>query len=464
MDKLIETPWFVKVIALSLAALLFISVNFETNNESILNTPSEKDTELVENVPVEVYYDRDNLVVTGVPKTVDVKLQGPKNILIPAATQQDFQVYIDLSDPEIELGTQEATIKIRDLNEKISYTISPDTVEVSVQEKITKTFAVEPEYDRTLLAEGYIAEEPKVTPGHVKITGAKDIVEKIAYVKAVINIKADASETVYKDVQVQALDRDLNKLPVAIEPGVVEVKVPIKSPTKRMKIEPVASGEPKTGIEISSITAEPSEITLFGKKSVLDAIDAFQIPVDVSKVEKNVVYTLPVDLPEGIKGASVEEVKVNISVTKSKEEDNKKEEEDQADNNGNPEEGTNSDNNDDNNDNNSDREDEQRPPIEETNATRTFSNIPIQYSGLGEEYELAFVSPSQGVTNVSVTGKQSELNSLKASDMQVVMQVDGLQEGEHTISLKLNHPANIEGKTAVSSARVSITKKATENN
>ncbi|MEH6942973.1 CdaR family protein [Bacillus sp. JJ722] len=438
MDKLVETPWFMRVVALSLAALLYISVNIDSR-ESILNTPSEKDTQVVENVPVEVYYDRDNLVVTGVPKTVDVKLNGPKNIMIPAAKKRDFKVYVDLSDPEIALGNKKVSFKIKDLNENIDYTIEPGSVEVSIQEKITKEFTVEPEYNRSLLEEGYIAEEPKVNPGKVKITGAKDVIEQIAYVKAIINIRAGANDTIYREVQVQALDRELNKLDVSINPNVVEVEVPIKSPTKTIKIKPVATGEPKKGIEIDSISADPKEITLFGKKSVLDAIDTLQIPVDVSKVEKNTVYTVPIDLPDGIKGSSIQEIKVRVSVTTKEGEDTSEE--------NNEEQKT---------------EEEQPPTGEEANASKTFSNIPIQYGDLGDEYELAFISPSGGNTSVSVTGKQSDLDSLKASDIQVSVQVQGLQEGEHTVSLKVETPANIEAKISVSTARISITKNNTE--
>ncbi|WP_042352682.1 CdaR family protein [Bacillus massiliigorillae] len=438
MDKLIETPWFMKVIALSLAALLFISVNFDSKKINSYNTPSDKDTQVVENVPVEVYYDRDNLVVTGVPKTVDVKLNGPKNIMIPAATLRDFKVYVDLSDPEIKLGTKRVSLKIKDLNEKISYTIEPATVEVSVQEKLTKEFTVEPEYDRTLLAEGYIAEEPKVKPGKVKITGAKDVIEKIAYVKAIINIKAGANDTIYREVRVQALDRDLNKLDVSINPNVVEVEVPIKSPTKTMKIEPVASGNTKKGIEIESITTEPKEITLFGKKSVLDAMNAFQIPVDISKIEKNTVYNVAIELPDGIKASSVQEVKVKVSVTSKKGE-------------GDTDETT-----------GDKKPEEEQPNGEEANASKTFSNIPIHYGNLGDEFDLAFISPSGGSTSVSVTGKQSDLNSLKASDIQVSIQVDDLQEGEHTVPIKIETPANIDGKASDSTVKISITKKTAE--
>ncbi|MDQ7862315.1 CdaR family protein [Peribacillus frigoritolerans] len=44
----------------------------------VYRLPLKISTETIENVPVEVYYDRENLVVSGVPETVDVTLKGAK--------------------------------------------------------------------------------------------------------------------------------------------------------------------------------------------------------------------------------------------------------------------------------------------------------------------------------------------------------------------------------------------------
>lgn len=438
MDKWIETPWFVKVISLSLAALLFISVNFSPDSESLgLKTTSKKGTETVESVPVEVYYDQENLVVSGVPKKVNVTLQGPKNIVIPAKQSRDFKVYADLSDPEIELGKQRVELKIRgDLSDKIVYTIDPAFADVNIQEKITKEFKVSPEFDRKLLEDGYFAEEPSVKPEKVKITGGKDEIEKIAYVKAVINIDEGVNDTFQMNAPVQVLDSNLNKLDVQIAPKTVKVEVPIKSPGKTVNIQPVESGKPKDGYEIVSMSAEPDNITLYGKKSILDTINELQVPVDVSSLEKNAVFTVAVDLPEGVRTSSVKEVTVRVKVVKT---DTAVEEP--------PKE----------------PEEEPEPSEEEqTEVSKTFSDIRIRQVGLQEGYELNFISPSQGVTDILVYGKQNVLKNIKASDVQVSMNVSGLEEGEHTASLQIKTPENVRGQSTVSSAKISIKKINTE--
>ena len=75
-----------------------------------------------------------------------------------------------------------------------------------------------------------------------------------------------------------------------------------------------------------------------------------------------------------------------------------------------------------------------------------------------EDYNLVFLDPEQGTTDVLVTGLQSLLNTLKTSDIDVSINVSGLQEGEHTVPLKLKLPSDIGGKTLISSAKLFIAK------
>ncbi len=68
MDKMMDNPWFLRIISLLFAVLLFISVQneLEGNQINAVGTSSES----IQDVPVEVYYDDDNLVVTGAPETL----------------------------------------------------------------------------------------------------------------------------------------------------------------------------------------------------------------------------------------------------------------------------------------------------------------------------------------------------------------------------------------------------------
>lgn len=430
MDKLLEIPWFLKVVALVLAALLYVMTNFDFGSDSnSWNTPAQKGAEVIDSVPVEVYYDRDNLVVTGIPETVDVTLEGPRNLLVIAKNSRDFKLYIDLSDPEIELGTRNVKIQVRDLNDRLTATIDPETVEVLIQEKITKEFNVIPEFDRSLLEDGYIAEEPTVNPTTVKITGARSTIDSIVYVKAIIKLEEGVKDSVTLKAQVQAFDKDYNKLDVDIDPGTVAVEVPIVSPSKTMSIVPVESGQPISGVTISNIEVEPDEITLYGKQDVLDTIENFKLPVDISSIQESTTLTLPIALPEGITTSSVEEVTVKVSVTSSESSEEET-----------PPENTDAEN-------------------EDVDVSKVFSDLRVQYLGLEDIYELTFLAPSNGLMNVSITGKQSVISKLESADIQVSIDVTDLGEGVHSALININIPDNTKVQPSISTAKVTIIKK-----
>ncbi|CAM5694251.1 CdaA regulatory protein CdaR OS=Lysinibacillus sphaericus OX=1421 GN=LS41612_01450 PE=4 SV=1 [Lysinibacillus sphaericus] len=73
MDKMMDSPWVLRIIALFLACLLFFSVRAELASTD--KTAMTEQVEVIRDVPVEVYYDDDSLIVTGIPKTVNVTVR-----------------------------------------------------------------------------------------------------------------------------------------------------------------------------------------------------------------------------------------------------------------------------------------------------------------------------------------------------------------------------------------------------
>ena len=80
-------------------------------------------------------------------------------------------------------------LKVKDLSDKLNATMKPASVNVTVQEKITKEFKVEAEFNTSQIEEGYSAGQPVVEPNKVKITGAKSVIDRITYVKATLEEK-----------------------------------------------------------------------------------------------------------------------------------------------------------------------------------------------------------------------------------------------------------------------------------
>ncbi|WP_066299923.1 CdaR family protein [Bacillus sp. FJAT-29937] len=417
IDKLIGTRWFMKITALILAMLLFTSVYDPQKDLSNINVPSGEDYEILSDIPVKSYYDTDNLVVTGVPETVKVTIQGPKNLLQPAKAQRNFEVYVDLANAEI--GTKRVQLEIRNLSDKLKATIDPAYVNVSIQEKVTKEFKVDVEFDKTLLQEGYISEPPEAEPKSIKITGAKDVIDKISYVKATVNIRGTIKETVRREAQIQVLDRNMNKLDVLLEQEMVDVIIPVKSLSKTVPIKVIEKGSPPDNIVIDSITPDIKEAKIFGAQDVLDRTDSVRVEVDVSQINKDTELSLPVIISEGIIEVNPKVVKVAIQISEILQEG------DQA---------------------------------VETDENKTFSNLPISLSGLPNQYEAAVLTPNNGAS-LTVTGKSDMIKQLKASDFSVFLDLTNLEAGDHDVKINVNGPSNVQWNLATDVAKVTITQK-----
>lgn len=407
IDKLIENKWFMKVIALILALLLFDHVYDGNKNVTDIYVPQSSDTEVIEDIPVKSYYDTENLVVTGVPEKVTVTLKGPRNLLQPAKSQKAFEVYVDLSKAKI--GTEKVKIKIKNLSDKLEAKIKPVYATVTIHEKITKDFNVEAEINESSIAKGYVLEDPVVKPEKVKITGAKEIIEKIAYVKATVNLREPIYETTTERALVTVLDQNLNKLNVNVVPGTVDVLIPIKSSNKTVPINVVQMGTPREGVSIDSITLSEEEAKIIAPDKVLKETKSVRVEVDVSELTEDTTLSLPVIISNDVVEVSPKTVTVNIKV--SKQED------------------------------------------------KTLSNVPIEIRGMANNQELRYRDPSNGLINLNVSGPSSVIKNISASNFDIYLDVSSLDEGNHSVAINVSGPNDVNWKLNKKSAKITITQK-----
>jgi YbbR domain-containing protein len=418
LDQLTDNRTFMKLVALVLALLLFVSVYDSSKETNDINVPASDETETLSDIPVKSYYDTENLVITGMPETVEVVIEGPTPNVQAAKTQRGFEVYADLS--KVKVGKQRIRLQIKDLSDKLQATINPAYVDVVVQERVTKEYTVEAEFNHKMVADGYEAGTPEVKPKKVKITGGKDVMDKISYVKATIEISQAMNETIDNRAVVTVLDDNLNKLNVIVEQETVEVTIPIKKSSKTVPIEIIQVGSPPEGVTIDSITLDKKEATITGNEGILNTTRNVRVEVDVSKVNENMELTLPVIIPVELKGVSPETVKATVKVSVALEE---------------------------------------TVTIEEEEVTKTISNIPIQLNGLSENYLVTFQEPSNGRADITVTGEEEVLATLTEADFELAVNVAELEEGKHELQISVSGPENVSSTVAIDKVAIVITEK-----
>jgi YbbR domain-containing protein len=439
-DKLTDSRWFMKLVALVLALLLFGSV-YDGSNTNDINVPGDEETDTISDIPVKSYFDTENLVVTGVPSTVEVTLTGPTPNLQAAKAQKDFEVYVDLS--KVKVGKQRIKLQIKDLSDKLKATMDPEYIEIDVQEKVTKEFSVDVEFDDTMVEDGYVAGSPVVKPNKVAITGGKEVMDQISYVRAIVELDDFVTDSVEKSAIITVLDANLNKLNVTVEQETVRVSVPIKRENKTVPIETVRKGSSPTGVTIDSITLNESEATITGSEDSLDKTENVRVEVDISAINESTELTLPVIISEGIIAVDPKEVKVTVKVNSASEDTGTTEENTTKT----AEENT------------TKTAEENTTKTAEENSTKAFSNLPIRINGLTEEYSVAFLEPTSGETNVTVVGTNEALETLKESDFQLSVDVSQLTEGEHKLNINVDGPENANWTTDIETASIVLTEK-----
>ncbi len=390
-NKLMENKWFIRGLALVLALLLYITAYIDENARN----PSQASTTqsaTIEDVPIEVYYDEENYVVYNVPETATVHIAGNNALVQSTKTLRDFTVFIDLMN--VTEGTHRVELQIRGISERLSVRIEPQFVTVIVQEKETVEFPVEVEFNEALLEEGYKIGDIQVEPQVVKVTGGKDVISQVSLVKAVIEVEAPVNETIKQKAFVTVLDKNLNKLDVLVDPGEVQVTIPIIPPSKTVPVEVKVAGEPPEGIILQAINTNIQEVEIYGKKNVLEEISKIEIPVDIRDIQESTVLSVPTPLPRGVTAISHETIDVEIVVARG--------------------------------------------------MTRTLEGIPIQIIGLKEGYTVEIKDPENGEVDLTISGISETIESLNSTNFTLTVDITNLTPGEHEVEIKVDGPEDVE--------------------
>jgi YbbR domain-containing protein len=423
MDKLMNNHWFVKIMALLLALLLYLSVNIDpefAKNASSGGSTVNYETEMLQDVPVNVYYDSENTTVKGIPTTVDVILNGPKSILQPTKLQRDFEIYVDLTN--LQLGTHKVKLKHRNISEKLDVKIDPQSLTVVMEEKVSRTVPVEADVTIASVREGYITEQPIVKPASVKIVGAKSEVERVDRVKAALKID-EAYETVETQVKLTALDKRSNKVSVDIQPQTVSLTVPVVSPSKKVPLKINTTGALPEGVQLKNIALSPNEVTVYGSKEKLDKLSILDdIEIDLSKVSKSKSVWVDVPIPKGAKGVSPERVLVQIEV-------------------------------------------EQEGQTEGSESEkRLLEGIPLSLTGKSSSFTYQLLSPKTEDVNIEIEGPSSVLSDIQPGDIQLSINVKNLAAGEHEVPIEVKVPQAVTYELSLKESKVKIMESSNNNN
>jgi YbbR domain-containing protein len=267
-------------------------------------------------------------------------------------------------------------------------------VDISLELLKTSQFDIKV-VNNTNPAIGYQAGTPKLDQSTATISGAASLVDSVAEVRATIDLQ-QATTDITQQVSLQAYDQNGSPVSgVAITPEKVTVSESIAQlgGFRNVVVKLTTSGQPATGYRLTSISVNPPTVTVYSTDpKLVEALPGYvnteSVSLDGLKDDLN--QQIGLILPDGV--TIVGDPSVNVQVSISAVENN-----------------------------------------------LSLSNIPVKAIGLAANLT-ATISPAS--VDLIIAGPLVTINTLSVADLQVLIDLTGMQPGRYTIQpvTTLNNP------------------------
>src|SRR5690625_85580 len=405
MDSWFNSKWFVRAISLFFAVLLFVVVQMEETKfqtDSRIPSSGSDKVEILDGIPVDIRIDSEKFVVSGVPEFVTVSLEGSTGHLTPVIMTRNFEVFVDLR--HLGEGTHTVDIQYAKVPSELSVYIEPKTIEVEIEERASEEFDVDVDFiNIDQLPEGYELGVPEVNPGKVRITSSRSVIDEIAIVKVYIDVAGLTESINNREVPVNIYDSQGNGLSVRIEPSSVVVSVPIDNPSKTVPLDVETKGELPEDYSLVSITPEVDEIEVFAISAILDELESISTEeIDLSEIAESGEYEAKVKLGEGM---SVAEDTIKVVI--------------------------------------------------EIEQTRVIEDVTIEIRNDGDQ-EVSFKEPDVDTMNVTFIGNDEEVKAISTDDIQLFIDIEGLEKGEHKVPVSIEGPVDVTSSVEFEKVTIEI--------
>jgi len=338
-------------------------------------------------IPIEVIGQSSNMIITSnLPVLSSLVLSAPQSVWDVALNEQGaVRAVVDLSG--LEPGTHNLPIQIQIVPRPVRLVNqSPENVSLTLETLAVKELPVSLVL-RGTLATGYQAGDARLDTELVTITGAAPMVDRVAKVRATLDVN-QANQTINRIVTLVALDEtDAVINDVTIVPSEVSVtqEVSQRFGYRNVVVKVVATGQVADGYRLTNISVFPPAVTVFSANpQIVSDLPGFveTLPIDISGAKDDLDISIGLDLPDGVSVVGDEtEVLVRVGIS----------------------------------------------AIE---SSLTLPNVPIEVTDLAAGYR-ATVSPTE--VTVIISGPVALLDRLQAEDVRVLVSAIELTSGTYQL-------------------------------
>lgn len=288
MNKL-DKRWQLKIVCLLLAIILWFLIINEQNPVS----------EGSYTVPVVIENLDSQYITSNVPKTVYVRLSGPRNTIINVGPS-DIKAYIDLADAQE--GDMDVPIRIEIPSGTELKKQSMATAKITVDVYAVREFNLTPHLVGKMDKDSFIS-NLKIVPEKVVVSGARRLIQKVD--KAVVEIPVgDKNEDFSLMAQIHLLAADGSKVDgLEMTPWQSNLRVSIghNAASKKVPVYVTSYGTVSDGVTLKALKADPDEVEVRGDANVLQGVSRIDLtPVNVQGLAEDKEWKILVSPINGV--------------------------------------------------------------------------------------------------------------------------------------------------------------------
>ncbi len=386
IERILNRPNVLIYVSLFCAIGMFMLV--DTKSISLLNDEAE----ILADQKVKVIYNEEAFVVDGVPETVDITLIGRKSDLYLAKQLGEHEVVLDLSG--YSTGTYKVKLKYNHNIDTVNYKLDPSTISIKISEKISDVKALS--YD--LLNEDKLNSKLSIKSvtldrNEIIVKGSADTLDKIAKVKALIDLKAadlkDKGTTTIDSIVLAAYDNEGTVLKnVEIVPAKISASITVDSYSAELPVKVVTEGNLTTGYALSSVNSSVQKVTVYGSEEAINGLSYIEAKINVDNLSSDKTYNVTLTKPVGVNYMSESNVTVDVKL--------------------------------------------------ETETSKEIVGVAVKPINLGDRLKAGAASLDDQSITVIAKGASSALEKLEAKDIIATVDLSGYTVGTHDVELKVS--------------------------
>ena len=385
IERILNRPNVLIYVSLFCAIIVFVLIDRKS-----INLLSDE-AEILSGQKVNVIYNEEAYVIEGVPSAVDITLIGRKSDLYLAKQIGEHEVVLDLSD--YKPGTYKVKLQYNHSIDTVNYKLDPSTINV----KISKKVSVEKDIEYDLLNEDKLNKKlsiksVKLDRNSVYVRGSEETLNKIAKVKALIDLKtANLTEKgtfTVDSIMLVAYASDGTIIEnVETVPAKINASVTVDSYYAELPVKVTTTGNLKNGYAISSLTSSVQKVSVYGDEEVIKNLKYIEASLSVDDLSENKTTAVTLTKPSGVRYMSETTTNVDIKL--------------------------------------------------EQEISKEFGGIGIEHTNLANGYTAGIASGSDNTVTVIAKGVESVLNSFDQTKIIATVDLSGLTSGTHEVEIKV---------------------------